>query len=662
MIPTPSSAAMQAHPTEHRHHAAIAAWLRRLRRRAIAVSAGLHCAALLALTLPLWKDAAGEFARSWLADEAERSTPSAEHAQPAAPEEEIEGQAQHPAAQRILVRLVYRAPEVALIPPGAGTPEPTPGSEPASAFQPTPDPEPASDSEPASVSAEVAQVAALDGAQDKAAEVAEAPAPGEVAELAARPASGEAAQTAALAGVADGSGLSEGARVVASAKVSAVAALEQQVGPVPEQRPASSDGSASASPPAVKEAGGAAQAPASGEVTAGAKDLMQLARGNLSVQPAEAGASGSTAATGVTAFPVTPDAAEPRSLPTVPEKVDASSAADRKPGPEVPLREQPSAAKAPGTDTLPVSQVQGRPTDTAPQPARAQRQQRMAEELQELAERIKAYQAREEKARREAALAQRWTPEGEGVSSAPASAKVAPPESASTESIAQARLAVALTPFQTAHRYRMYYGDRSDDTVVALVRLEVEVDGEIYRMRSEARPQGLAAALFQGVFTQESRGRISPWGYRPEQYEEQRGNRGTRWAQMDWAAGEVRLPDGERQPIAPGVQDRLSIAWQLSALAQHQRARLQSSEGIQIPLLLSRHVELNRFYGREVSEQELDGQRLKLLKVEREPRKGKRDARIEVWLDTERDMLPVRMRIADDRGRVIDQVIVLNAS
>jgi len=293
---------------------------------------------------------------------------------------------------------------------------------------------------------------------------------------------------------------------------------------------------------------------------------------------------------------------------------------------------------------------------------RAERQQRLAAELEELSARIKDYQIREEKARREAEQAQRWSPGGEGDGALPLPRKSAPPVSASAESITQARLAVALTPFQTSHRYRMYYGDRKDDAVVALVRLDVEVDGELYRMRSEARPQGLAAALFQGVFTQESRGRISPWGYRPEQYEEQRGNRGTRWAQMDWAAGEVRLPDGERQPIAPGVQDRLSIAWQLSALARHQLARLQSSEGIQIPLLLSRHVELNRFFGREVTEQELDGQRLKLLKVEREPRKGKRDARVEVWLDTEREMLPVRVRIADDRGRVIDQVIVFNAS
>ncbi|NCV58801.1 MAG: DUF3108 domain-containing protein, partial [Betaproteobacteria bacterium] len=200
-------------------------------------------------------------------------------------------------------------------------------------------------------------------------------------------------------------------------------------------------------------------------------------------------------------------------------------------------------------------------------------------------------------------------------------------------------------------------GERSEDNLVALARFEVEVDQDLYVLRSQARPQGFAAVLFQGEFTQESRGRVSPWGYRPESYEEQRGQRGRRWAQMDWDQREVRLSDGARIPIAQGVQDQLSIAWQLSALAASQLARLQSPAGIQIPLILTRHVELNRFFAKAITEEMLDGQTLRLLKVEREPRQGKRDARIEVWLDVDRDMLPVRLRIEDRRGRIVEQVM-----
>ncbi|NBS38486.1 MAG: DUF3108 domain-containing protein [Betaproteobacteria bacterium] len=186
---------------------------------------------------------------------------------------------------------------------------------------------------------------------------------------------------------------------------------------------------------------------------------------------------------------------------------------------------------------------------------------------------------------------------------------------------------------------------------------EVEVTDSLYVLRSLARPQGFAAVLFQGDFTQESRGTVSEWGYQPSYYEEHRGQRGKRWAQMDWEQREVRLSDGARLPIAQGVQDRLSIAWQLSALARSQLKRLQSSTGIQIPLILTKNIELNRFFARAIAEDTIDGQRLRLLKVEREPRPGKRDASIEVWLDIDRDMLPVRLRVEDRRGRVVEQVL-----
>lgn len=288
-------------------------------------------------------------------------------------------------------------------------------------------------------------------------------------------------------------------------------------------------------------------------------------------------------------------------------------------------------------------------------PDKAVRKAQLEAELKSLSERIQAYQRQQEKDMADQAAAANLPSEGNWPSSQTQPAPA--PESASREAMIQARLPVKLKAFRGAWQYKMYYGDRVDDSVVALVRFEVEVDQELYVLRSQARPQGFAAALFQGEFTQESRGRVSPWGFRPEFYEEQRGQRGKRWAQMDWEQREVRLSDGTRVPIAQGVQDRLSIAWQLSALASSQLARLQSPSGIQIPLILSRHVELNRFFARAVTEEIVDGQRLRLLKVEREPRQGKKDASIEVWLDVDRDMLPVRLRIEDRRGRVVEQVL-----
>lgn len=324
-------------------------------------------------------------------------------------------------------------------------------------------------------------------------------------------------------------------------------------------------------------------------------------------------------------------------------------------------------AEKPEAQAEPVqAQIPDLPLERAQQPlerasrsaavASTLRKAQLENELKALSERIEAYQRQQDKEQAEQAQSYQIPSEGSGPPMAAPAAKPAP-ETASRESIIQSRLPVQLKPFRGSWNYKMYYGERSEDSVVALVRLEVELEQDLYVLRSFARPQGFAAALFQGEFTQESRGRVSAWGFRPEFYEEQRGQRGRVWAKMDWEQREVRLSDGSRLPIAQAVQDRLSIAWQLSALANSQLARLQSPAGIQIPLILSRQVELNRFFGRSIAEETIEGKQVRLLKVEREPRPGKRDASIEVWLDVDRDMLPVRMRIEDRRGRVVEQVM-----
>lgn len=648
-------------------HAALAGLTHRWNRRAIVVSTGLHCAALLLFTMPLWTESVSQFARGVIGGDAAVLQASNDGSL-AASSVAVDPQAENHPASRTRLRVIYRTSER---PPERPPERRTPAAPAGLAAASVPEPgQPESGSEPAD---------AIDAPES--AEIAAAPetASSEVISLSGP----ERAEADDVSGSAPAvwAAVNEAApaeRVDVLPNERADALPTERAPALPTERsvpggnalqdaainkPSAGEGGAAAAPERVTTLAktGAPERPVA-SATEPLGEALALAHAHEAGEQApthEAVGSSATAAAQVAersgprpplVLPSDPASGSPSKLPG---KAGAMTAAGSAPG-------LPAEATLPSPSSLQSGTPAARPFE--PRAVPTERQQRLAAELEELSERIKDYQAREEKARREAEQAQRWSQGGEGEGALPLPRKSAPPASASAESITQARLAVALTPFQTSHRYRMYYGDRKDDAVVALVRLDVEVDGEHYRMRSEARPQGLAAALFQGVFTQESRGRISPWGYRPEQYEEQRGSRGTRWAQMDWAAGEVRLPDGERQPIAPGVQDRLSIAWQLSALARHQLARLQSSEGIQIPLLLSRHVELNRFHGREVSEQELDGQRLRLLKVEREPRKGKRDARVEVWLDTERDMLPVRVRIADDRGRVIDQVIVFNAS
>ena len=360
------------------------------------------------------------------------------------------------------------------------------------------------------------------------------------------------------------------------------------------------------------------------------------------------------------AMPTTePAPAVVQSPDQAPEQTSQAGSAEALLDPPIKIAKTEVPEPSPAIEQVPV-QAEKSPTqdpqNPQPPPVSQARQAALEAELKALSARIEAYQRQQEKEQAESVSPNQVPGEGSWPPDTAPAVKP-PPETASRESIIQSRLPVSLKPFRGSWNYKMYYGERNDDSVVALVRLEVELEQDLYVLRSFAKPQGFAAALFQGEFTQESRGRVSAWGFRPEYYEEQRGQRGKRWAKMDWDQREVILSDGGRVPIAQAVQDRLSIAWQLSALAKSQLARLQSPAGIQIPLILTRHVELNRFFGRAIVEENLEGREVRLLKVEREPRPGKRDARIEVWLDVDRDMLPVRLRIEDRRGRVVEQVM-----
>ncbi len=207
-------------------------------------------------------------------------------------------------------------------------------------------------------------------------------------------------------------------------------------------------------------------------------------------------------------------------------------------------------------------------------------------------------------------------------------------------------------------KFRVYYGDFAAGYPVASLDYAIELDGERYRMRTEGRAEGLTALIYSGVLTQSSRGRIGDNGMVPEHYSEQRGKRAERQATVDWERAEVRFSgsDSRATPV-PGMQDRLSALVQLGLIARAAPERFDSGQDIEIPELSMKGVSTTRYrsYGAQVLETP-DGT-LRTYHLERvEPRPG-REPRIEIWLGRDHQLLPVRIRITDDRGRVLDQLL-----
>lgn len=205
-------------------------------------------------------------------------------------------------------------------------------------------------------------------------------------------------------------------------------------------------------------------------------------------------------------------------------------------------------------------------------------------------------------------------------------------------------------------RFEVHYGDYADGHQVASLDYSITHDGRRYRLRSEGRAEGLTALLYSGVLTQSSEGRLSAAGLEPERYAEQRGRRPERWASVDRAAGRVSFSGGESLPMVAGVQDRLSVLVQIGLIARASPARVEAGSALELPELGSRSIERARYESRgEVTLTTARGP-IRALHLERVAPRRAEDPRVEVWLGYDRGMLPVRIRLTDVGGRVLDQI------
>jgi len=176
-------------------------------------------------------------------------------------------------------------------------------------------------------------------------------------------------------------------------------------------------------------------------------------------------------------------------------------------------------------------------------------------------------------------------------------------------------------------------------------------DGHVYRAESVAEGVGLVKLFYSGKFVQRSTGRLGPEGLIPGEYTLQRGSAArSESARFDWGRGKLSLDwkDQHRVVDLPaGTQDALSIVHQAyfvpptaaaaplgvatSRKLGHYRIELVGEDLIETPIGILRTVHIRRA--------EEDG------------------AKIDVWLDIDRGLLPARILGVDRRGSAFEQMI-----
>lgn len=174
--------------------------------------------------------------------------------------------------------------------------------------------------------------------------------------------------------------------------------------------------------------------------------------------------------------------------------------------------------------------------------------------------------------------------------------------------------------------------------------LEWHHEAERYRARLEGRIAGFS------ILRWTSEGRIDGAGLAPERYTDRRRGSSEQAARFDRVEGLVRYSAAAAQPLPTGAQDRLSWMVQIAAIAQARPRPLAAGDRISLWVTGARgDADVWHFRCTGVDSLPIAGRVVKTLHLIREPREVG-DTRVDVWLDPERDHLPVRAWLAAGRG------------
>lgn len=228
---------------------------------------------------------------------------------------------------------------------------------------------------------------------------------------------------------------------------------------------------------------------------------------------------------------------------------------------------------------------------------------------------------------------------------------VAPVLAATSPAASTPALAFSGWPAQGAITYRVLLG--SGGIQVGEARHHWSHDSKRYRMEVTVRTTGFAALLKNFQYVQQSQGELGPQGLRPELFSVAHLGKALETAVFDWDNAKVSIRRGERErrtaQLHAGDQDVLSLWHQIGIVG---------AAGLPRTLTVVGNKEAKTARLEAVGEEAL---RLPIgnidaLRLRVQAEDG--TLTIDIWLARSHGMLPVRIRMVDDKGEVLDQQAV----
>jgi hypothetical protein len=173
-----------------------------------------------------------------------------------------------------------------------------------------------------------------------------------------------------------------------------------------------------------------------------------------------------------------------------------------------------------------------------------------------------------------------------------------------------------------------------------------QTEGQQYKAR-------LSFSAFGQTRMQTSQGQITPEGLAPARFADK--YRSEVAAHFNREQGKVTFSANTPDvPLLAGAQDRLSVILQLAALIAANPAQFAPATTVTIQVVSARDADTWLFTVGEEETLSLAGGEQRALKLVRNPRQPY-DQKVELWLGTRLDYLPVRLKITEANGDFIDQ-------
>ncbi len=187
------------------------------------------------------------------------------------------------------------------------------------------------------------------------------------------------------------------------------------------------------------------------------------------------------------------------------------------------------------------------------------------------------------------------------------------------------------------------------------IRLEYPNPGE-YALTLKAKAVGWLSVFVSEPVELMSAGQLGPDGLVPTRFKQNTPRRPPAESRFDPAAKTAQLAaDAPVIPAPEGLQDRLSVAFQLAWIGESQPKGLEPGQRFEIPLATHKEVRTVAFQVGDPEDLVLPGGILvSALRVTSDPLQTRRMGQIDLWLDPADRHFPVRILYSEPGGRALD--------